>query len=113
MADRTSRSSCHPTLDTQIPEETLDQMYEEALSEASTSRLNVLFEESFDKAFETHFNGVYCTRRSLTQNFNLVSISPRGNHECEAKIPLPHLRVGGQDKKNPQKRRQSPLKRSK
>lgn len=76
-------------------------------------RLNVLFEESFDKAFESHFNGVYCTRRLLTQNFNLVSISPRGNHKCEAKVPLPHLRVVGQDKKNLQKRRQSPLKRSK
>lgn len=110
MADRISRSSRDPTLDTQIPEETLDQMYEEALSEA---RLNVLFEESFDKTFESHFNGVYCTPRLLTQNFNLVSISPRGNHKCEAKVPLPHLRVVGQDKKNLQKRRQSPLKRSK
>lgn len=41
------------------PKETFDQMYEEALSEAFSSRLNVLCEGSFDERFEHHFKGMY------------------------------------------------------
>lgn len=60
MADHLPRSSRHPTLNTQTAEETFDPMYEEALSEAFALGLNVLFNGSFDKAFEHHFNAVYC-----------------------------------------------------
>lgn len=47
------------TVETPTAEATFDRLYEDALSDAFTLRLNELFDGSFDKAFEDHFNGVY------------------------------------------------------
>lgn len=63
LPDRSPRYSSNITSTTiveiQTTEATFDQMYEEALSDAFTLRLDELFDGSFDKAFENHFNGVY------------------------------------------------------